>query len=399
MITITVLLALLLRVFPEDALRDAPIRVQIHAQRLQRVNISLRERDALGHEWRSSLKRRADVQGNISLNDPMQLFWSAVPSRKIRAPFSWPKNLQPVFGSIDVRIDGRIVAGKRIIRRQIAPRVRISAVRADGLVGELFIPQENGPRPAVVVLGGSEGGYPRDLPALLASRGIAAISIAYFGVSGLPKDLVGVPIETVRNAAAYLGTQPGVSKDSIGIVGISRGGELALLCASYFPSIHAAIGIVPSPVVEAGLRFGTGPVDASPWTYEGKPLPFATFAQLQQFLQGGDVSSIASAMIPLRNINGPFAVIAGGDDQLGFSGALFRRAFSLQPRRSGDVFLNYASAGHLIDMPYTPTANLSELQTPYGVLHFGGTARGYAFADADSWPRILRFLTAAPRTR
>lgn len=259
------------------------------------------------------------------------------------------------------------------------------------------MPVGSGSHPAVVVLGGSEGGYPRDVPALLASRGIAALSIAYFGVGALPKDLVGVPIETVANAVMFLRGRAGVDKDGIGIVGISRGGELALLSASYFPSIRAAVSIVPSPVVEAGLRFGSGPVDGSPWTYNGKPLPFATFVQLQRFLQTGDVSPIASAIIPLERINGPVAIVAAGDDQLGFSGALFRRAFAQRPLRSGDLFLNYSSAGHLVDMPYTPTANLLTLRTPYGVLHFGGTSAGYAFADADSWPRILRFLKALLR--
>ncbi|MDQ2680061.1 MAG: hypothetical protein M3Y21_03440 [Candidatus Eremiobacteraeota bacterium] len=279
-----------------------------------------------------------------------------------------------------------------VIRRQIGRSVRRTIVRTPTVFGELFTPPDRGPHPGIVVLGGSEGGYPTDLPAMLASHGFAALSIAYFGEPDQPKDLVGVPIETVRAAAEYLVRQHSANVGGVGVLGVSRGGELALLAAAHFRSIRAVVAIVPSPIVEAGLRFGTGPVDASAWTYAGNPVPFATFPQIERFLQIGDEVQIAPSLIQLGNINGPVEIVTAGDDQLGFSGALFTQFLKQHPLRSGDGHVNYAAAGHLIDIPYTPTANLSELRTPYGVLHFGGNPQAYAVADADSWPRILSFL-------
>jgi hypothetical protein len=67
-----------------------------------------------------------------------------------------------------------------------------------GFFGEFFAPP--GPvrrRPAVVVWGGSEGAL-GDSPgeaALLASRGIPALALAYFDEPGLPCSLSDVPLE------------------------------------------------------------------------------------------------------------------------------------------------------------------------------------------------------------
>ena len=54
-----------------------------------------------------------------------------------------------------------------------------------------------------------------------------------------------------------------------------------------------------------------------------------------------------------------------------------------------DQSLKYGGAGHLISQPYFPT-NLNQLS---GVA-YGGSPRAYDLADADSWPRVLRFLGA-----
>ena len=64
-------------------------------------------------------------------------------------------------------------------------------VRAEGLVGTLFAPARSGPRPAVVVIGGSDGGLIGEGVAdALARRGFAGIALALFGISTLLLDLV-----------------------------------------------------------------------------------------------------------------------------------------------------------------------------------------------------------------
>src|SRR5947209_2937261 len=100
------------------------------------------------------------------------------------------------------------------------------------MVATLFHAADGEPQPGVIVLGGSEGGLADRHAALLASKGFTTLSVAYFGVDGLPAHLHRVPIEGVRAAAAWLRERPQVAGDKVGVVGASKGGELSLLLAS-----------------------------------------------------------------------------------------------------------------------------------------------------------------------
>ena len=57
------------------------------------------------------------------------------------------------------------------------------AVRDDGLRGTFFVPAGGGVHPGAIVVGGSGGGLQEGDAALLASRGIAALALAYFAYS------------------------------------------------------------------------------------------------------------------------------------------------------------------------------------------------------------------------
>ncbi|HEX8259840.1 MAG TPA: hypothetical protein VF558_06050 [Rubrobacteraceae bacterium] len=59
-------------------------------------------------------------------------------------------------------------------------------VREGGLVGTFFRPSTPGPHPAVIVLGGSDGGLREGSAAVIARQGYATLALAYFGVEGLP---------------------------------------------------------------------------------------------------------------------------------------------------------------------------------------------------------------------
>src|SRR5205823_7722084 len=110
------------------------------------------------------------------------------------------------------------------------------------------------PRPGVLVLGGSDGGIPSHLAATLASEGFTCLALAYFGIAGLPRHLAEIPLEYVETALMWLGEQPLVAGTRVGVIGASRGAELALLAAASFPDrIGAVIAYAPSSVVFAGI--------------------------------------------------------------------------------------------------------------------------------------------------
>src|SRR5207253_876376 len=98
-----------------------------------------------------------------------------------------------------------------------------------GLVGTLYLPGTTAARPAIMTLGGSDGGI--DAAALsaaaLANHGFAALAIAYFGAAGLPSGLVDIPLEYLERAIRFLRSHPAVLSERLGVLGRSRGGELA----------------------------------------------------------------------------------------------------------------------------------------------------------------------------
>jgi hypothetical protein len=80
-----------------------------------------------------------------------------------------------------------------------------SPLAEDGLLGVSFLPPGDGPHPAVIVLGGSEGGLPvRSAAPLLASHGYATLALAYFGLPGLSCGLINIPLEYFGRAIAHV---------------------------------------------------------------------------------------------------------------------------------------------------------------------------------------------------
>jgi len=406
----------ILQVSPRDALMDAPLEITVSGVTpADTVTVSVTAVDGNGVRWTSHAayvvptsgvvtpRLQAPVRGSYRGREPMGLVWSMHPPAGVAAPFTMPPALKPFTLQFEAFVAGRRIGVATVVRRAVAATVSRVPVQTDSLVGIRFIPAGPDPHPGVVVLGGSEGGEDEQTAALLASHGFATFAAAYFDAPGLSRSLVRVPIEIVDRALHFLGHQAGVDSTRLALVGTSRGGELALLAASHFGEARAVVGIVPSAVVEAGLEFGKGPVPVSAWTYKGKDVPFMRFADWVTFARtGAGWTRIAPAVIPVERIRGPILLISGDDDQLGFSSPLSRIGVA-RLRQHGhpyaDEWLHYADAGHLIGIPFVPTANLRVLKTPYGALNFGGTAIGYARADERSWPVLLHFLATAPGTR
>ena len=219
-------------------------------------------------------------------------------------------------------------------------------------MGTLFSPASSGPRPAAVVLGGSEGGLLGEgVAATLARRGYAAL--AYFGTRSLPSELVEIPLEYFAGALRWLRSRPETDGDRVALMGGSKGGELALLLGGTYPEdIRAVVGYVPSAVVYQGVS-----VDPwyyvrgvrSSWTYRGDPVPFVdaspgpfdsvrwttlplpawpffgvwptpnypvAFKRAYERPLEGNGRALAAAAIPVEKIGGPVLLVSGTDDQI-----------------------------------------------------------------------------------
>lgn len=353
--------------------------------------------------WRSSGTFRSDAQGRVAVADPMKLIWSATGTP--RPGGAQGSGVQPWV--VTAEFEGRVVATDTLWRRVLAPAVRVVRVNERGLVGTAYFPPGSERRPAMIVLGGSVGGIPAPgaYSSGLASRGYVVLGLAYFNAEGLAPQLRNFPLEYFDTAIAWLKAQPTVDPARIGVLGGSRGGELALLLGSIYPAFRVVVASVPSNVVWPGMGDDS---ETPAWTLNGKPFNQVPghFIPSDSLLPGRDRflrrmqsrEAVARAEIQVERINGPVLLFSALDDQVWPSDIFALRVVErLKARGFKHPVEHYAyeNAGHFITRPYVPTttAGVRQVHPVSGRWNVsGGTPEGQARAHEDSWKRLLTFL-------
>ena len=306
---------------------------------------------------------------------------------------------------IEAEVEGKVVASTIFKQYDVAADVTELAVRENGLVGSLFKPGSPGPHPGIIVLGGLSGGITSASydAKMLASHGYASLALAYFAYEDLPPWLKEIPLEYFGDAIQWMENHPDITSNKVGVLGRSRGGELALLLGATFPKLKAVVAYVPSHVVWGAGR------NMSSWTKNAKPLDFVPLRQIVKLYEHPPIrlnpmflrslqntSAVEKAVIPVERINGPVLLISGEDDQMWPStlmSEMVMKRLSKYKHPFPYQHLSYEGAGHRIINPYYPTTVLHGVHpiTKYDYA-YGGNPQDNAFACKDSWQKILQFL-------
>jgi dienelactone hydrolase len=255
----------------------------------------------------------------------------------------------------------------------------------------------------VVLLGGSGGGlnWQEVTAAALASRGYAALALAYFNVDPLPRQLERVPIDGVLAAIDEFPRLAGV--DRVVVAGLSKGAELALLVASMNQTVRGVIAFAPSSTVFQSFPWVSKlPTPASSWTLYGKEIPYAPLQREQPALPGepGDRAwldylilhseAVETAAIPVERINGPVLLFSGGEDRIWPSRVMADKIVARLRERKFQhrvQHITFQDVGHAFATPgYLPTSRAA--------LNNGGSPRATAWAQTTSWATVQRFLDA-----
>lgn len=279
-------------------------------------------------------------------------------------------------------------------------------IREAGLVGRFYTAQGTKHHTAVLMLGGSNGGYPYDKAAQsLADAGYPVFALAYFRSfmtgqpAGLPKYLANIPLEYFFHAIDWMKKRPEVNPDKIVLMGESRGGELVLLLASLRPDVAGVIAYSPSNYVWSGLD----PTYRKPaWTLRGKAVPYLTLrnfsfkhavASFEGAIAEATPAQRAAAAIPVENIHGPVLLISSKSDNLwpasGMSDAVAARLEAHGFRYRAEN-LQFRDASHLL-MGYGP--GITRLGLPFmDSFYFGGSPEGTRIARDAGWAKANAFL-------
>ena len=426
-----------LEITPHTSLIDEPVSLRLSGlQPRQHATIHAQTLDGFHQQWQSTATFLADEQGMVDLStqkplsgsycdvDSLGIFWSMsiVEKGKQKKAFFARNKPHPLTVTIRVEVEGVPVATASIQRLFAAPGVTSLPVTDQDFVGTLFVPPGPGPHPVALILNGSDGGMRECAASLLASRGYAGLALAYFsGLSNIedcPKDLINIPLEYFASAIRWLQEQEAIDGEKIAVIGLSRGGELALLLGATFPTIKAVVACAPSAYMHSGLR-NMQPVPQSAWTYEGKPLPYVpmktSFLDFMQnfwkfmshqpftlrsgFLQATrKLSKMDKTAIPVEKTCGPLLLITGKDDQLWPSDVYAELVVERLKRHNHPYSVEhvcYEQTGHFVCFPYglPSLPPMLELTTGPVSFGFGGVASSQARANIDSWQKILTFLT------
>lgn len=369
---------------------------------------------ATGDDGAFDLGADAPVDGTWEGVDVDGFLWSTTDP-----PFSLTLDLAI---DVAVSIDGEEVVAATIERRYVNEGVVSTSIDDGTIQGVLNVPPGDGPFPAVLVFGGSEGGLSGStfLASYLASLGYASFAVAYFGTDGVPANLVEVPLEILAQDLAFLAARPEVDGERIAVTGGSRGGELALLLAAHYPDVvRATIATVPSGVVWGGLT--VEPTAA--WTKDGAPLPFVPSSPdaqadvvvdadgaahvsltpvFHQDLDDAPADALAAATIPVEQAGGPILLVAGADDALWPSCRLAQIAMDRlvaagHTDAHGDALLCLDGAGHAIGVPGWSTVGPYEhwRDDMDAYLMLGGTPAGTGRAQRIADDALRAFLARA----
>ena len=368
------------------------------------------------------------VAGDYEGTEAAGLFWSARfdAGSDVVSMVDRLSTLQPLAYTATVSVDGRQIASTTFHRRLLDADVIRTPVRHGRLRGTLFARTGATNAPGVVVLGGSDGGNLYEfVAALLAAHGVAALALAYFAYEDLPAELIALPIEYFAEAVRWLKTRPEVGTARVGVLGLSRGGEAALIVGASCADVAAVVALVASGISGGGVGADFSAMAQSAWTLGGQPLPLlpppwdpASMQEAQDAMASGKAfaaragilralesagARVNDVSIRVERTRGPILMMSCEDDQLWGSTELTAVAearlqaapfaFAFEHRR-------YSGAGHFGCLP--PNLPTTSTSARHGMvpmaLEYGGNARSNAAASADIWPRIVAFVNEHLRT-
>lgn len=385
----------------------------------QEIKLEAKVQDDMGRMWSSFGFFTADEKGDINLSKASPksgsytgchvdgLLWSM--SLQEEAPSYPPMFLKISTNAYKMTLcllsEGEILDEKIISMHFTSSDTEMIMIE-ENFIGKLFKPKEKNNLPAVLVLGGSTGGFmwSEQIAALLSSKGYAALALSYFDYQdsyGLPKELIEIPLEYIENALEYLRKHQSVNSNNIGMIGISKGAELSLLLASITSQdLAAVIGYVPSSHVFQGISIGNNKVRSS-WTYKGKPVdcldyPKDTFFTMdmdpsairkihERALMEADSQQMKAARIKVENIDCPIMVFSGEKDATWPSSRMCQtivESLKKENQSHNVTHLHFSDMGHAFFIP-----NLPPILDSASV-----EVQDVAKANREAWDSVLQFL-------
>ncbi|KAM4662413.1 acyl-coenzyme A thioesterase 1-like [Discoglossus pictus] len=401
-----------LQVSPSRCLFDEPLRLKVYGLSPgQCVTLQTTLTDEVGETFSSMGLYQAESSGELDLNhskaleggsfsgiEPEGPLWAMQP----RTPY---RRLLKKDVTTPFQVEFALYQGHQMLGPLLAKTVQERTFLGEGVTrslvqegrvrGSLFIPPGSGPFPAVIDLYGTGGGLMEHRASLLASHGFMTMALAYFDYDDLPKVLGGLHLNYFREAVEFLRSQPQVGNQEIGIIGISKGADLALSMATFLSGIKAVVSVS-----------GCNANSFAPLPCDGFILPGLGFEAENIKLTDSGIFDFSEAMndpsdpankdclILAEKSSASFLLLSGLDD-LNWPSATYTKQFisRLHLHHKDVAFSFYTGAGHLLEPPYFPLCRASNHKLLGAPIMWGGNTIEHARAQKDAWQKIQVFFS------
>uniref|UniRef100_A0A672SBB4 Uncharacterized protein n=1 Tax=Sinocyclocheilus grahami TaxID=75366 RepID=A0A672SBB4_SINGR len=349
---------------------EDPVHVTVSGlNHQQRVDLRSKITDESGRVFQASATYQADDNGQVDLNrdpslggsftgvEPMGLFW-ALKAEVVSGKFALTDVTRPALVDIEVVSDNRVIAKVTNERHCLTEGVRRIPVTEGRIRGTLFMPPVFGDVEEPVVT-----------------------TLIYYNFE--------VFMYIIFNFF------PKVKDQKIGLVSISKSGDLGLSMATFLPGISATVWI-------NGCNANT----LVPIYYKDicvPPLMFDIKRAKMTPLGLVDIGDVMNdpmseeglpSIIPIERASGNFMFIMSEADR-NWQSAYYAKLACDRLKAHGKnnyELVRYEKAGHFIEVPYMPFCLANFHAAANQVVYFGGEPKAHSEAQLDTWKRMVNFF-------
>ncbi|XP_032075563.1 bile acid-CoA:amino acid N-acyltransferase isoform X2 [Thamnophis elegans] len=405
-----------LSVTPEVSLADLPVK--IYASGLapsQLVTLHASLTDEKGMKFVARAFYQANQNGEVDVAQasalggnytgvwPMGLFYTLKAEKMFHRLLKRDVTGSPFYVQISL-FDSTVIvplpmheplATCTVERWYAAPGVERISIKCGRVRGALFLPPGPGPFPGLIDLFGGAGGLIEFRAGLLASKGFAVLALAFFAYDDLPQTLEVIDLEYFEEASRLLLKNPKVKGPKIGVIGLSKGAEVALAMGTFLEEIAAAVCINGATSMNgAPLHFRDINIPAVP--YSAEAILINEMELMSSFSVMGDpLDSVHEvSAIPVEKAQGHILLVVGEADQSLNSRKFAEMSLGRAKKfgRTNYSLLPYPGAGHMIEPPGSPICFISSIRGSPIPTIWGGEMKPHAKAEEHSWKEILKFF-------
>ncbi|XP_076873841.1 acyl-coenzyme A thioesterase 1 [Brachyhypopomus gauderio] len=396
-----------LRILPTTCFFDEPVQVKLTGLApQQQVELRSKHKDDNNVVFKATAIYQADKKGEVDLSrhsslggtytgvEPMGLFWSMrpdIPHKNLTARDA----SKAILVEIEASSGDEILAKETHQRRFLAEGVRRILVRESRLFGTLFVPPGEGPFPAIIVLG-PLGGHPSEpQSALLANRKFVVLSLSLYGYQDASKKIERLDLEYFEEAIKFLQMQPEVKQTGVGIMSISKSGDVALSMAAFLDHVKATVcinGCIANILFP--LHYKDIVIPALTGNNEKIVITKSGIIDIRDAVKDPMAKENLATVIPIERASCKFLFLVSEDDR-NWDSAYYAELACSKLKAHGKTdyeVVSYPKSGHFLQVPYMPHYPSGFHAAVKQVTAFGGEAKPHADAQVDAWGRILNFF-------